>query len=197
MITDLELLEIAQDTATVAWRRFVNLYPKLRFPGYSMPVIQMNNRYKSTAGMCYAGERIIKLCTSMMRENVQHFKDIIIPHELAHQVAYDIYGDIGHGPNWKTIMQTFGIPADRCHNLTSSALESMRDNRQTNLIKRMAAEFVVGDTATFVHRNRQRIETNILGKVTKVNLKTIKLRAFDTGVEWTVPKDNTCNLRHA
>lgn len=195
MLTDTELLEIAQAAADKAWLRFVKLYPRVG----AMPKIIFNNRLKTTAGRCDYATRTVDLSTSLMRENVKEFCDTIIPHELAHQVAFDIYGDSGHGNAWKSVMIAYGIEPARCHNLTSSVSREMADNRQARLIRKIAAQFVVNDRVTFVHRNRQRVETNIIGTVTKVNLKTIKVTAdnfysFATR-EWTVPKECS-TLRH-
>lgn len=184
MQTENELLEIAQAAADKAWLRFRKLYAKLG----TMPRIVFNNRLKTTAGRCDYSERLIDLSTSLMRENVAEFCNTIIPHELAHQVAFDVYGDTGHGPDWKSVMIAYGIEPARCHSLTTGATRSRIQS---------VVDFRVKDRVTFVHRNRQRVETNIVGTITKVNLKTYKMREDKTMREWTVPKENNCNLRLA
>lgn len=193
MQTDLELLEIAQTAADKAWLLFCRIYPQVG----KMPKIIFNNRLKTTAGRCDYAARVVDLSPSLMRENVKEFCNTIIPHELAHQVAFDVYGDTGHGPDWKSVMVVYGIEPARCHSLTSSTAIASAEKRGINKIRKIANQMIVGDRVTFVHRNRQRAETDIVGMVTKVNLKTYKIRADNTGVEWTVPKENTCNLRHA
>ncbi len=193
MHTETELLEIAREAAVLAWSRFVKLYPRVG----EMPSIIFNRRLKTTAGRCSYTEREIDLSPSLMAENIREFKEIIIPHELAHMVAWDIYKDGGHGPDWKSVMLAYGIPAERCHSLSSAESRQMAANRQSNKLRKIAAEIVVGDVVTFVHTNRQRVKTDITGKVIKVNLKTIKMVSRADGREWTVPKENTCNLRHA
>lgn len=194
MLTDNEVLEVAQAAADKAWQKMRSIWgAKLG----TMPKIILNNRLKATAGRCDFTNRVIDLSPSLMRENVAEFENVTIPHELAHQVAWDVYKDPGHGADWKSVMVRYGLPAERCHSMTSSTLERTREVRQDRLIRRIASEIVLGDTVTFVHRNRQRVETDIVGKVIKVNLKTFKIQEFKTGLVWTVPKENTCNLRHA
>lgn len=190
MHTESELLEIANDAATVAWSRFLKLYPRIG----SMPKIILNRRLKATAGRCHFNERLIDLSPSLMLENVQEFKQFTIPHELAHLVAWDVYKDTTHGPYWKRVMTTYGIPAVRCHEMTSNALETMRETRQTNKLVREMSILHVGDRATFVHRNRQKVETDIVGIIVMVNKKSYSM-VSDSGAKWRIPKENNCNLR--
>jgi predicted SprT family Zn-dependent metalloprotease len=187
------LTQIAFDSSRIAWARFSHIYSLKN----TCPVIILNNRLKTTAGRCDLNKRIIDLSPLLFSENVGEFENVIIPHEVAHQVAFDVYGDTGHGPDWKSVMVAYGLPPNRCHNLVSSVIEKARAANSQKKLRAIAAEFVVGDTATFVHTNRQREQRNIIGMVTKINLKTIKMVERGTGVEWTVPKENTCNLRHA
>jgi predicted SprT family Zn-dependent metalloprotease len=184
----------AEITVAAVWAKFVTIYPRLNKP---CPKIIINNRLKTTAGRCDFTARLIDLSPLLFNENITEFISIIIPHEVAHQVAWDIYGDSGHGSDWKSVMVNYGIPAERCHKLISTVIESTRAVNTQRKLRKIAAEFVLGDVATFVHTNRQREQRNIIGVVSKINLKTIKLIERGTGAEWTIPKENTCNLRHA
>jgi len=188
-----DLLNIAQVSGTESWNIFANIF-KLTT---TMPKIILNNRLKSTAGRCDYTTRIIDLSTSMFAENIPEFKRVIIPHELAHAVAWDKYKDSGHGPDWKYVMERFGLPPDRCHDLNSTVLtESRKGRTHTVESQKLAENFIVGDRVTFIHRNRAKVETDIIGTVSKINLKTIKVIRDIDRLEWTVPKLNTCNLRY-
>jgi predicted SprT family Zn-dependent metalloprotease len=187
------LEQIAFESLRVTWARFSRLYTLTK----PCPNIILNNRLKTTAGRCHYDKRLIDLSPLLFAENVSEFENIIIPHEAAHMVAYDIYGDCGHGADWKAVMVKFGIPPARLHDLISGVIESKREVNTNKRIKAVASQFVIGDTATFIHTNRQRVSRDIIGTVSKVNLKTIKLIERVTGTEWTIPKENTCNLRYA
>lgn len=187
------LEQIAFESLRVTWARFSRLYTLTK----PCPNIILNNRLKTTAGRCHYDKRLIDLSPLLFAENIKEFEEIIIPHEAAHMVAFDVYGDCGHGADWKSVMIKFGIPPARLHDLISGVIESKREVNSKKKIKAIASEFIIGDTATFIHTNRQRVSRDIIGTVSKVNLKTIKLIERVTGTEWTIPKENTCNLRHA
>jgi predicted SprT family Zn-dependent metalloprotease len=51
---------------------------------------------------------------------------VILPHELAHQVDWDINKKDGHGPTWKSIMVNYGLPPDRLHNLVNTKWEARK-----------------------------------------------------------------------
>lgn len=108
---------VAEIARNVAWTKFQRIYSlKGR-----MPAIKLNRRLKTTAGRCSITERWIDLSVDMMRENLESFKTEIIPHEVAHQVAFDLYKDEGHGMHWKSVMIAYGLDPKRCHSLTTKA----------------------------------------------------------------------------
>lgn len=109
-----KLVRFAND----AWNRFFAIYPRLNT---MIPAIAFNNRLKTTAGYCYHLRREIQISRELFEEHTEHFRKIIIPHELAHQVAFDLYNkDCGHGPLWKQVMVAYGIPPDRLHTLINT-----------------------------------------------------------------------------
>lgn len=117
-----ELQAIADDCLTVAWAKFSRLYT-LKKP---CPTIIINNRLKTTAGRCDYLKRVIDLAPIMFAENISEYRRVIIPHEIAHQIAWDIFEAPGHCPKWKSIMVKFGLSPDRCHTLSSSAMRKSR-----------------------------------------------------------------------
>jgi SprT protein len=119
-----KLQTIAEESVRFAWARFQRIY-KLTKP---CPRVILNKRLKVTAGRCDLDLRVIDLCPSMFAENISEFERVIIPHEVAHQVAFDIFKDIGHGPDWKRVMVSIGLPADRFHRLSSTVMRKHRHN---------------------------------------------------------------------
>jgi SprT protein len=104
--------------ATTTWANFKFHYRSLNTV---MPIIYFNNRLKTTAGYCYHEKREIQISRELFEEHMEEFRRIIIPHEFAHQVAFDLHGvDCGHGPKWKEVMVKYGIPPARLHNLTNT-----------------------------------------------------------------------------
>lgn len=75
----------------------------------------MNNRLTSTAGRAFLTERRMDFSTSLFEQNREKFVEDTVGHEFAHIVAYEIYGDKGHGIGWKAVMQDMGIESQRCH----------------------------------------------------------------------------------
>ena len=52
-----------------------------------------------------------------------------VPHEVAHYVAYLMHGKLTHGAEWRAIMEAFGKPATRCHQM--QATPARRHKRHT------------------------------------------------------------------
>lgn len=102
------------DTAKI-WQRFCRVYPELS--RFNCPTVEFNNRLKSTAGRCWVDSNKIDISTSLYAEFQVEFRKIIIPHEIAHQVDFNLYGTAGHGRNWKSVMTSYGIPPDTYHKL--------------------------------------------------------------------------------
>jgi SprT protein len=113
---------IAECERSKIWQRFGQLFTLKN----TMPVIQLNRRLKTTAGRCNLDARIVELAPVMFAENVEAYKQDIIPHEIAHMVAWDVYRDNGHGYHWKSVMLAYGLEPSRCHSLTTSAMRIAR-----------------------------------------------------------------------
>ena len=105
------LLLIAQVARNKAWTNCQRVYTLKR----KMPEIILNNRLKTTAGRCFLDKRLIDLSTDLFTENVQEFELTIIPHEVAHMVAFDVFKDEGHGAGWKKVMRALDLEPARCH----------------------------------------------------------------------------------
>lgn len=65
--------------------------------------------------------RQIKINRQLLTQNPTHILDVTCPHEVAHLVAFDLYGreGWGHGPRWKSVMSNIGLAPKRCHQLVT------------------------------------------------------------------------------
>lgn len=107
-------------TMLYVWERFVLLYPELRRP---CPALIISNRLKTTVGYNRPEDRTVTMAAKLWAieanraEIVEHW----IPHEIAHQVDYDLHGypkgNRWHGPTWQRIMRRYGLEPTTYHNL--------------------------------------------------------------------------------
>jgi predicted SprT family Zn-dependent metalloprotease len=126
MTRELELQKWATEVATLAWGKFQRVFPNLVT---LRPDIVLSKRMKTTAGTCAVWERKVSLCYDLLDLYPSEFGADIIPHELGHQVAYDIFG-IGrkdgpakvqwHGKDWQFVMIKADYPFGRCHTMVNT-----------------------------------------------------------------------------
>lgn len=186
-----ELAQQGQAFANMAWSKLQTLYPKLK--GKPVPTIVINNRLKTTGGRACGPDNTVELSAEMYFYNQEEYYREIIPHELIHIADWLLTGNMGHGQTWKMIMQAYGLPGDRCHDLVNP-LQVKRDIAKGKVkaepvetIERKPESFSIGMRVKFAHTNRQRVTVIHKGTVTKVNRVTIKVMSEVTGTEWTVP----------
>ncbi len=108
MLTRSELQDIADETAEAWWRELRRHYPSIQ---KSPPTMVLNGRLTRTLGRAWvdSNPQIIDLSIKNMLTNINLYRSDIIPHELAHLVAFTVYGDTGHGKAWKQIMVDLGL----------------------------------------------------------------------------------------
>jgi len=102
------------------WNKLCKEYSVLS--AYNPPKIELCNRIYVTAGACYQEQNRIKLARKFFVNNSGAMFKIILPHELAHQADYHIFGTsekrCGHGRRWKEIMLQLGLDANPYHDMT-------------------------------------------------------------------------------
>lgn len=84
---------------------------------FSRPHIELNLRGQS-AGTANLQNNSLRFNKQLLIENKQHFLKQTVPHEVAHLIAYQLFGIVikPHGKEWRYIMQiVFQLPAERCH----------------------------------------------------------------------------------
>jgi len=118
------LQSVADYQVRVWWNRFLKVYPQIQT---EYPQVKLNNRLKSTAGRAFIENdpQYIDLCTELFWQYTEQFVEDTIPHELAHLVAFTVYGDPGHGSGWKTVIHKMNISTNRCHTMVNQ----MRNNK--------------------------------------------------------------------
>lgn len=102
------------------WMEYSMIFPRL--VRFDVPKIVRNNRFTRTAGACYQETNTIDLGWKFFPKNQEAMLTVILPHELAHQIDFNLYGvsekKCGHGKNWVNIMVKLGLPANKYHSLT-------------------------------------------------------------------------------
>jgi predicted SprT family Zn-dependent metalloprotease len=112
-----------QNTANRVWRIMQYKMPELR--NFDCPEIVMNNRLRSTAGLSRYLVNRVDLGTKFFVHSLEYqvyMEKIILPHELAHQADYNLFGEselaCGHGEHWEFIMEkVLNLPANRYHRM--------------------------------------------------------------------------------
>lgn len=101
------------------WLEYCEIFPVL--VAYDCPQIILNNRFTKTAGCCYQETNIIHISTKFLLAHETEMLRTILPHELAHQIDWNLYGlsekKCGHGKNWQIIMVELGLAPNKYHSL--------------------------------------------------------------------------------
>lgn len=169
------MLEQITNAKRDAWALFVRLYPRLQ--AFTEPSIEVNNRLTSTAGRCFYTERKIDISSKLFAVDPAHILERTVPHEVAHQVAWDLFKSSGHCSIWKGVMVSAGLPPDTYHSIGATTEQEATAQES----------FYTGMRVSFQHTDRQRKVTEHTGIVTKVNPKTLSV--IVDGMVWKVPKD--------
>jgi len=101
------------------WQGLAETYPKLL--RFDPPKIILCNRLTKTAGKNYQTLNKVHMANKFFARNYQEMLHVILPHELAHQADYNLFGEsekkCGHGVRWAEIMLQLGLPANKYHSL--------------------------------------------------------------------------------
>lgn len=115
--------------ALEATRAYVTLarerWPKARIPD---PAVSFDLR-GLTAGEACGETSAIRYNEALLLKNGRAFVDEIVPHEVAHVVVEAMRGRRRvrpHGPEWRAVMEAFGVPARRCHSFEAEPARRTR-----------------------------------------------------------------------
>jgi len=117
------MLRFANQVGGEFWLKAFGIFP---YRIGKMPEIKMNARLTSTGGRAFMEAGFIDLSCYLMKRNMKHYEDVIIPHELCHIIAFRIWGDTGHGKAWKYAMQEMGLNPDRLHTMQTKHMAKSR-----------------------------------------------------------------------
>ena len=102
------------------WGDYVEIYPKL--VRFDPPKIILNNRLTKTAGYNWSEKNTIDLAAKFFVNNKANMLQVILPHELAHQIDHNLNGwhdtKKHHGRDWKAIMVDIGQAPNVYHTMT-------------------------------------------------------------------------------
>lgn len=85
---------------------------------FTRPQVSLDLRGQK-AGVAYLYRNLLRFNQQMYQDNHEDFLLQTVPHEAAHLIAHQLYGERirPHGREWQNLMTTlFGLPAQRCHN---------------------------------------------------------------------------------
>lgn len=85
---------------------------------FAMPEVSLELRGQA-AGKAWPQSNRLAFNALLYQQNSQHFLEQTVAHEVAHLLAWQLYGSAirPHGREWQNIMlKVFGLPAQRCHN---------------------------------------------------------------------------------
>lgn len=88
----------------------------------------------TTAGMAFYGNNQIKFQPVLMFENSEDFLTQTAGHEVGHLLARFRHRQMRikpHGNEWKLVMWTLGLPANRCHNYDTASITGQRRPTKT------------------------------------------------------------------
>ena len=89
---------------------------------FKRPYIRLDLRGES-AGQAWPKKYQLRFNPVLLKENKDHFLTQTVAHEVAHLLAYELFGSRiqAHGKEWQAIMvKVFHLPADRCHTYDTS-----------------------------------------------------------------------------
>lgn len=101
-----------QNLAEKLWESYAEIFPRL--VKFDCPKIILNNRLTKTAGYNISQDNVIHLAKRFFGNNEHEMLYTTLPHELAHQIDYNLngwkVGDRHHNKKWQVIMVKIGLP---------------------------------------------------------------------------------------
>ena len=117
-----KILTVVNKQRDHVWAQLCEIRPKL--VRLDPPTIVLNGRLWRTAGRCFQDTRTIDLGVKFFEHSREYgttMLNVILPHEIIHQVDYDLYGlsekKCGHGRNWRKLMIEYGLPDNPYHSM--------------------------------------------------------------------------------
>ena len=92
-----------------SWLRIKTPAPQVSF--------DLRGRAAGQARLPSRGPGVIRYNPVLLAANAESFLADTVPHEVAHVIAFARHGARirPHGPEWRTVMDYFGVAPERCH----------------------------------------------------------------------------------
>lgn len=104
------------------WHKATQLWPALM--SKKVPTVVINPHLRTTAGRAFFDSNMVDFNKTLMEANKEYFINDTIPHELAHIIAFVLFGDDGHGAKWYEVFERMvGRPVERLHSMDVSAVK--------------------------------------------------------------------------
>lgn len=97
--------------------------------GLRMPAPTVDFRLRGgLAGKAHLQRHHLQFNAALLRANYEHFLHQTVGHEVAHLVAYRLYGarTKPHGAEWKNVMREFGLTTRATHDYDVSTVRRSR-----------------------------------------------------------------------
>ncbi len=115
----MDKMTIINRKADLVWLEFCEIYPRLI--RLDRPVVVANNRFTKTAANCEVENNRINFGMKFMPKFENEMLNVILPHEIAHQIDYILHGlpanNRWHGKTWQEIMVKYGLPPNAYHTM--------------------------------------------------------------------------------
>lgn len=112
-------IDTIQNLTDKLWLEYCLIFPKL--VRFDSPKIIINNRFTKCAGCNISDDNVIQLAGKFIAQYPENMMRVILPHEIAHQIDFNLNGWYDrkphHGREWQTIMHKMGQPANPYHSM--------------------------------------------------------------------------------
>jgi hypothetical protein len=114
-----QLTQALQARLDTVWGIYCDINKRLI--GFQKPTIVLNGRLSKTAGRCFMESNHIDIGTKFLMAHYDQVMAETVPHEIAHQIDYNLYGipagNRWHGKTWQNIMLQLGVKPDTYHDM--------------------------------------------------------------------------------
>src|SRR5690606_25464272 len=86
---------------------------------FEIPKLSFDIRGARVAGRANYADNLIKINPSFLIEHPEEMLNRTIGHECVHLICHKLYPNAkqAHGPEWKYLMRSLGLPDTRCHSM--------------------------------------------------------------------------------
>lgn len=137
--TDLDAIELegqVQD-AVAYWVNHARVILRATPRQLPLPLMRLDLRGRMAGQTVFARRNnqadVIRINAELLWTHTREMVDVTVPHEVAHVAIHRLHGRSvrPHGPEWKALMNAFGVSAETCHNLPAEPTRRLKRFRYT------------------------------------------------------------------